>query len=151
MSPTNQESTSSTMKRNVNITNQFVKNNILNTDSVDASNIHSLVNYSIDSIVCGMLEYVDDAEFEPAITSMLEKIRNEGNIIIKFINFKKLFIEYINQQISSSQLFTHLTNKKNILCPDKVVNILNKNNFVILKMDQNENYFTIMAQRTPKR
>jgi cyclopropane fatty-acyl-phospholipid synthase-like methyltransferase len=151
MSQTNKESTSATMKRNINITNQFVKDSIPNTTPVDVSNINSLVNYSVDSIICGMLEYVDDKEFEAFITSLLEKIRNEGNIIIKFVNLKKLFIEYINQQIPSSEVFKYLTNKKNILCPDRIINILNQNSFMILKMDQNENYFTIMAQRTPKR
>ena len=151
MSQTNQESTATTMKRNINITNQFIKDSIPNTTPVDVSNINSLVNYSVDSIICGMLEYVDDNEFETFITSLLEKIRNEGNIIIKFVNLKKLFIEYINQQIPSSEVFKYLTNKKNILCPDKLINILNQNSFMILKMDQNENHFTIMAQRTPKR
>jgi hypothetical protein len=139
------------MKRNINITNQFIKDIIPNTSSVDVSNINSLVNYSVDSIICGILEYIDDTEFNSFVPSLLEKMRDEGNIIIKFVNFKKLFIEYVNQQTSSSQVFQYLTNKKNILCPDKVINILNENGFMILKMDQNENYFTIMAQRTPKR
>ena len=139
------------MKRNINITNQFVKDSIPNTTSIDISNIDSLVNYSVDSIICGILEYIDDAQFENFIASLLEKIRNEGNVIIKFVNFKKLFIEYVNQQTPSAQVFKYLLNKKNILSPDKVINVLNQNNFMIVKMDQNENYFTIIAQRTPKR
>jgi len=139
------------MKRNINITNEFVKDTIPNTSSVDISNIDNLVNYSVDSIICGVLEYIEDNECELFVTSLLEKMRNEGNIIIKFVNFKKLFIEYINQQISSAKVFQYLRNKKNMLCPDKVINILNQNGFMILKMDQNENYFTIMSQRTPQR
>ena len=139
------------MKRNINITNQFVKDIIPNTSSVDISNINSLVNYSVDSIICGVLEYIEDTEWELFVTSLLEKMRNEGSIIIKFVNFKKLFIEYVNQQISSAQVFQYLINKKNMLCPDKIINILNQNGFMILKMDQNENHFTIMAQRTPQR
>ena len=80
------------MKRNINIVNQFVKDSIPNTNQVDVSNIGSLVNYSIDSVICNILEYVDDAEFEGLISDLLEKIREGGNIIMKFVNFKKIFI-----------------------------------------------------------
>jgi len=139
------------MKRNINIVNQFVKDSIPNTDQVNSENIDSLVNYSIDSVICGTLEYIKDSEFEPYLLSLLEKIREEGNIIIKFVNFKKLFIEYINQQISGSKVFNSLENKRNMLSPDKVVNILNKNSFMILKIDQHEDHFIIMAQRTNNR
>jgi hypothetical protein len=139
------------MKRNINIINQFVKDSIPNTDQISIDNIDSLVNYSVDSIICGTLEYVNDSEFESSLLVLLEKIRDEGNIIIKFVNFKKLFIEYINQQVSGAKIFNDLANKKNILSPDKVVNILNKNSFMILKIDQNEDHFIIMAQRIKNR
>ena len=139
------------MKRNINVVNQFVKDSIPNTNQVDVSNIGNLVNYSVDSVICNVLEYVDDAEFEGLIADLLEKIREGGNIIMKFINFKKIFIAYINQQSSGSEVFSCLKNKKNILSPDKLINILNRHDFMILKLDQQDNEFIVMAQRTKNR
>jgi len=139
------------MKRNINIVNQFVKDSIPNTNQVDVSNIGSLVNYSIDSVICNILEYVDDAEFEGLISDLLEKIREGGNIIMKFVNFKKIFIAYVNQQASGSEVFGFLKNKKNILSPDKLINALNRHDFMILKIDQQDNEFIVMAQRAKNR
>jgi hypothetical protein len=145
------ESTTKPMKRNINIVNQFVKDSIPNTNQVDVSNIGNLVNYSVDSIICNILEYIDDTEFEAMVSDLLGKIREGGNVIIKFVNFKKIFITYINQQSSGSEVFDFLKNKKNILSPDKIINVLNRHHFMILKIDQQDNEFIIMAQRAENR
>jgi len=139
------------MKRNINITNQFIKDSIPNTSQVDISNIDSLVNHSVDSIICNVLEYITDSDFEELVSDLLNKIREEGKVIIKCVNFKKIFIAYINQQISGSEVFDFLKNKKNILSPDKIINTLNKYDFMILKIDQQENEFIVMAQRAKNR
>lgn len=139
------------MKRHINITNQFFQESIPNTSQVDIANIDSLVNYSIDSIVCNVLEYIDDNKLQPFLISVIEKIRDNGKIVIKFVNFKKLFIEHINQQTGGAEIFSQLTNKKNILSLDKIINLLNINGLMVLKVDQDNNQFSILAQRTNQR
>jgi len=136
------------MKRNINITNQFVKESIPQTNQVDITNIHSLVNYSVDSIVCNVLEYIDENELESFMASIIEKIRDNGRLVIKFVNFKKVFIEHINQKTSGAEIFSRLINKKNILSLDKIINLLNIHGLMVLKVDQDNTQFSVLAQRT---
>lgn len=135
------------MKRNIHVTNQFNKRHLQGYDIVALDNMNTIVNYSVDSLVCTALEYVDEQKCETVLSSLLEKIRANGSITLIFMDTKDLISNYSNQKTKTSDLFLALNNKKNLLTLDKVIMMLNKYSFIVSKIDRDNKDVVLIAHK----
>lgn len=135
------------MKRNIHIINQFNQQSFPDSSPVALENLNSVVNYSIDNIICPVMEYVTDNEFESVMSSMISKIRDNGSITLVFHDMNTLFNEYLCQKIKSTEIFGALNHKKNILSKDKIINVLSKYGLIVSKIDGNANHIIIIAHK----
>lgn len=112
------------MKRIIYITNDRVANGVPNTESVHIKDIGNIVNCSVDSIICYVLEFVLPQDFENHLKTMLEKLRPNGFLLIAFTDFKFLCSKYASNNISDSDFLQNSLNKTNIVSIDKILNCL---------------------------
>lgn len=136
------------MKRQVNITHNAINSTMSSVDNVNLSNLDNIVNCSIDTLFCSILEYIPSQDMAPLIPKLLDKIRKGGSIVIRFSNFKKICIEYINQIIDDTTIFKELQAKQQILSMDSILSLLREHTFVVNKIDQENNIIVIVAERT---
>jgi len=134
------------MKRTINIFTDIARVHIPNTDSVDLSRINDIVNCSTDTIFSYILEYVGPEHLVKIISLLLEKLRPEGNLILRFANIKKICELYVKNEITDKDLLTFVENKKNILSIDQIMSIMN-DKFTIVKIDYIDNHIVIIIQR----
>lgn len=136
------------MKRQVNITHNAINSTMSSVDNINLSNLDNIVNCSIDTLFCNILEYIPSQDMASLIPKLLDKIRKGGSIVIRFSNFKKICIEYINQIIDDTTIFKELQAKQQILSMDSILSLLREHTFVVNKIDQENNIITILAERT---
>jgi hypothetical protein len=137
------------MKRNIHITNQFDQKSFAESSPVAIENINTIVNYSVDNIICRVIEYIPEKDFEPFLGAMLSKLRDNGSVTFIFTDLKTIFIEYINQKVSSSLVFESLKNKQNIVSIDKIISVLNQFSLIVSKIDKNQNQIILIAHKQP--
>lgn len=134
------------MKRIINISTDIARVSIPNVDSVDISRIDSIVNYSIDTIFAYILEYIKSEELLGLINRLLNKLRPEGILIIRFSNLKKISELYLKDEISDKDFLNTVANKHSVLSVDQMISLINEK-FVIAKIDYIENQIVVIIQR----
>ena len=134
------------MKRILNITSDQYKVSLPNIDSVNISNLNDIINCSVDTIFCYILEYINENTLVDTIHSLLHKLRPSGNLIIRFSDFKKICESYIGSSISGSELLNEARGKHNILSIDFIMSRL-LDNVQISKIDYDENIIVMIITR----
>lgn len=112
------------MKRIVYITNDKVSNGVPNTESIHIKDISKIINCSVDSIICYVLEFVPAQEFNDSLKNLLEKLRPNGFLLVAFTDFKFLCSKYASNNISDNDFLQNALNKINIVSIDKIISCL---------------------------
>lgn len=134
------------MKRVIYITNDRVSNGVPNTESVHIKDIKNMVNCSIDSIICYVMEFIAPQEFNDCLKILLDKLRPNGFLLIAFTDFKFLCGKYAANNISDNDFLQNSLNKTNIVSMDKIVNCLSPK-YVISRVD-GEGVLSVTIHRT---
>jgi predicted SAM-dependent methyltransferase len=134
------------MKRTINVFTDAARVHIPNTDAVDISRLEGVINCSIDTIFNYILEYISPEHLTSIMDLLLDKLRPEGNLIIRFANITKICETYTKNEISDKDFLGFMQNKKNILSIDRVTSII-KDRFVITKIDYLDNHIIMIIQR----
>lgn len=134
------------MNRTINIVSDIARVQIPNADSIDLSKIDSIINCSIDTIFLYIVEYIKPEHVKHILLSLLEKLRPEGNIIIRFADLKKICELYNKNEITDGEFFAYVQNKNNILSIDFIMTIIS-DKFVITKIDYIDNHIITIIQR----
>lgn len=134
------------MKRTINIFTDTARVHIPNTDSVDISRLGDVISCSIDTIFNYVLEYILPENLNSIMDLLLDRLRPEGNLIIRFANIKKICETYTKNEISDKDFLGFMQNKKNIMSIDRVTSII-KDQFVITKIDYLDNHIIMIIQR----
>jgi hypothetical protein len=121
--------------------------NIFGYQKTLINNIEQIVNHSADNILCSCLEYQDKSSLQNTINQTLSKIKPQGTITISITNFKKLFEDFLNSKISSSQIFDSLRGKNNIVIIEDVLTLLDTNTFKLTNINYVEYDISISIER----
>ena len=121
--------------------------NVIGYQKTLTSNIEQIINHSADNILCSCLEYQDKSNLQTIIIQALSKIKPQGQITISLTNFKKLFEDFLNSKIPSSQIFESLRGKSNIITIEDVLTILDTNTFKLINISYTEYSINISIER----
>jgi len=111
------------------------------------NNIDQIVNHSADNILCSCLEYLDKENLRDIIANSLAKLKPSGQMVVSFTNFKKLFEDFSNSKLPSSQIFDALRGKSNIIIPEDVLSLIDINTFKLMNVNYNKYNITITIER----
>lgn len=134
------------MKRVIYITNDRVSNGVPNTESVHIKDINNIVNCSIDSIICYVMEFIPPQEFHSCLVTLLEKLRPGGFLLVAFTDFKFLCSKYAANNISDNDFLQNSLNKTNIVSMDKILGCLSPK-YTVSRVD-GEGVLSVTIHRT---
>ena len=121
--------------------------NISGYQKILTNNIEQIINHSADNILCSCLEYQEKSSLQTIIKQALSKIKPQGQITISLTNFKKLFEDFLNSKIPSSQIFDSLRGKNNIVIIEDVLTGLDTNVFKLININYAEYNISINIER----
>ena len=111
------------------------------------NNIEQIINHSADNILCSCLEYQEQSTLQTIVIQSLSKIKPQGQITISLTNFKKLFEDFLNSKIPSSQVFELLRGKNNIVIIEDILATLDTNTFKLININYVEYDIKISIER----
>jgi hypothetical protein len=121
--------------------------NISGYQKILTNNIEQIINHSADNILCSCLEYEEKSSLQVTITQTLSKIKPQGHVTISLTNFKKLFEDFLNSKIPSSQIFDSLRGKNNIVIIEDILTALDTNIFKLININYSEYNININIER----
>jgi|694.fasta_scaffold00202_30 hypothetical protein len=121
--------------------------NISGYQKILTNNIEQIINHSADNILCSCLEYQEKSSLQTIIKQSLSKIKPQGQITISLTNFKKLFEDFLNSKIPSSQIFDSLRGKNNIVIIEDILTTLDTNVFKLININYAEYNISINIER----
>ncbi len=135
------------MNRNINIYCDTAKDIIPNIDNINISKIKDIINFSVDYIYCGILEYIESDHLIRIFNELSDKIRIGGKLIIKFSDIKELSNRYISNTIDNDTFISCVKNKKQIISLNSIYSIIDANSFRIIKVDRIDTLINITLER----
>jgi len=116
-------------------------------EKILTNNIEQIINHSADNILCSCLEYQEKSVLQTIVSQSLSKIKPQGQITISLTNFKKLFEDFLNSKIPSSQVFESLRGKSNIVIIEDILATLDTNTFKLININYVEYDIKISIER----
>ena len=116
--------------------------------NVKIENLDQISNGSIDSITCLILDSFSYDERRAKLINILKKIKNDGDLTIRFVDTKKIMIDFVNNKSSSEQLSKIISELKSLNTESDVLELLATNNqFSIMKMYNDNNYLIVVIKK----
>jgi hypothetical protein len=136
------------MKRLINLYSLKNKKDINGFINVEINNLENIINYSVDHIFCGCLNYIEADLIDKIIFSIIEKVRPKGYFTLSFVDMKKICRAYHNNAVSDSDLLKTIKDHKSILSYDKIKDLASGIEQInIVQTDFSDNYISIVIQR----
>jgi hypothetical protein len=136
------------MKRNFALINQKIETTqFLDYETIDIGALGSIINYSVDNLSCGCLEYEDLDTIKSIFESACLKLKPKGIMTIYLTDTKKLMSAYVSGAISSKTMLETLNHKKSLLSVDDICSLIDVSNFKLLQIDPTNNLLIISLQR----
>lgn len=110
-------------------------------------NMDQIINHSADNVLCTCLEYQDKNSVQSTVTKALSKLKPKAQLTISFANFKKLFEDFLNSKITTTQIFDTLQGKSGMLIIEDILSIIDINTFKLLNINYNEYNIHIVIER----
>ena len=136
------------MNRNICIVNKHIAN-YTNFDSISYQNIDSIINFSVDNMICDMLNTIDAEEGKGLLDSMLQKIRLGGKLILAVDNLELLCKNYLNGIVDGKTFLSLLHNIQNIVSVVDLENIITRysSHFKLIQSELLDTRAMIVLQR----
>tara|TARA_B100001778_G_C18472025_1_gene576237 strand:- start:526 stop:939 length:414 start_codon:yes stop_codon:yes gene_type:complete len=112
------------MHRSLNLSTDDPDSLLSNIENTNINNINEIVNFSVDTINCQILEYIIPQHLDQVLNAIFSKIRKEGILTLKFKNFKEISKQYWNYRISDTEYLQYIHNTQSIISIDKIVSCL---------------------------
>lgn len=121
--------------------------NLQGYQKILTNNVDQIINHSADNIMCLCLEYQDKNSLQSTITKSLSKLKPKGQLNVGFTNFKKIFDDFLNSRVSSTQIFDALRGKNSILVVEDILSIIDINTFKLVNINYNAYNINILIER----
>ena len=136
------------MNRSVNLYCDSKQDMIKNIDNININNLQKIVNHSVDHLYFFIPEYIKSDDLKKYFAEIYNKIRPQGKVIIRFLDFKEVSKKYINNIIDDATLFSLMQNKKSIMSLNLLYSLMDNENFAFVKLDKEEDYYVVILERT---
>jgi hypothetical protein len=135
------------MNRSVNLYCDSKQDMIKNIDNININNLQKIVNYSVDHLYFFIPEYIKSDDLKKYFAEIYNKIRPQGKVIIRFLDFKEASKKYINNIIDDATLFSLIQNKKSIMSLNLLYSLMDNENFAFVKLDKEKDYYVVILER----
>lgn len=108
------------------------------------SRINEIINGSVDKIQCSILDYLDYSTREKTIDLLLKKIKNNGKIMLVFLDFFKFAKQYIDGKINGSSISKVIEQLKSVNDRSDIDILITKNKSIIIHKIYYENNFLVV-------
>ncbi len=112
------------MHRSINLSTDDPNSLLPNIDNTNINNINEIVNFSVDTINCQILEYVVPQHLDQVLNAIFSKIRKEGILTLKFKNFKEITQQYSSDRMSDAEYLQYIHNTQSVISVDKIASSL---------------------------
>lgn len=126
------------MQRLLNVYHTANKHTIDNYENIDVSEIHNIVNHSVDFIKFNDLELFEYEICKQLLPILLIKLRLGGSIIIGLTNFRIISKLYSEAILSDDQLLLKINNVKSIWSKDLLIDKV-KNSYKDIEISKIQN------------
>jgi hypothetical protein len=117
--------------------------------NVDIEKIDEITNGSIDKIICSVLDAFTIEERKQMLVKVMKKIKNNGELIIRFLDGQKICRDYANEKISSETLSSIINSIRSISSDIDIFDVVyNQKNFSIVKKYHDNNLLIIHLFKT---
>lgn len=135
------------MRRSINIICDNYRNVAEGFESVHVSSIDNLVDFSIDTILYYNIGYSQKTEYKKNLTTLLNKLRPGGSVIVKFTNLDLLCKNYLNKKISNNELVETIKNLNTGMSVDEMFTHINNDSLRITKVAKENNNISMVVTR----
>lgn len=136
------------MSRNINIcVNKTYFRGLDGFDSVDISNMDSIINYSVNTIIVDNLSMVDTNSLDGFLSQVLLKLAVGGQLVLRFLNTKLLAKQYSDGMILDDEYLKHMRMIGSAITVEKIYSLLD-GNYNVEDIDVSEIYSVIKILRT---
>jgi len=116
--------------------------------NVKIENLDQISNGSIDSITCLILDSFSYDDRRSKLVNILKKIKNGGDLTIRFVDTKKIMIDFVNNKSSSEQLSKIISELKSLNTESDILELLATNNqFSVMKIYNDNNYLIVVIKK----
>ena len=113
-------------------------------NDLSLSKINEIINGSVDKIQCSILDYLDYTTREKTIDLLFKKIKNNGKILLVFLDFFKFAKQYIDGKINGSSISDVIEKLKSVNDRSDIDILITKNKSMIIHKIYYENNFLVV-------
>lgn len=135
------------MSRNINLYNSRAEQSLDGFDNIPLSKLEDIVNYSVDILFYREMNSLEPDQKNQILSLMLQKIRTGGILILKFVDSKILSKMYWDNQISPQAFMDKISNNKTITTPEEINETINKDEFVLSRIEHKEDQILVSINR----
>lgn len=114
--------------------------------NLEITNLQTVYSYSVDSIICSIISFLDEENFWPAIDIMIDKLKPGGQLMLSLYDSKRLAYLYGSSQIEDKYFIQLLKNINNTNCLSDFSGFLEQKTNIMLveiKKDHIIDYITL--------
>ena len=134
------------MHRSINLSTDDSNTLLPNIENTNINRLNEIVNFSVDTINCQVLEYVMSQHLDQVLGSLFTKIRTNGILTLRFKNFKEISKKYFSDQMSDQEYLQHIANVHSIISIDKIASSID-NTLVISNIEYDNFHVLVVVQR----
>jgi hypothetical protein len=110
--------------------------------NMHVSQIYEIYAYSCDVLICKYLCVFNSDAIYQVLSTLLEKIKPKGQLILGVINIKKLCIDYLHGKLLGSEMLNYMRISGNSTTISDIIEYIetNQKNCQILNIDTTNNY-----------
>jgi hypothetical protein len=135
------------MSRNINLYNSQAGQNLDGFDNIPLSKLDDIINYSVDILFYREMNSLEPDQKNQTLSVMLQKIRTGGSLVLKFVDSKILSKMYWDNQITPQEFMEKISNNKNITTPEEINEVVNKDEFVLSRIEHKEDQILVSINR----
>lgn len=135
------------MSRNINLYNSQAEQNLDGFDNIPLSKLDDIVNYSVDILFYREMNSLEPDQKSQILNTMLQKIRTGGSLVLKFVDSKILSKMYWDNQITPKVFMDKISNNKNITTPEEINEVVNKDEFILSRIEHKEDQILVSINR----
>lgn len=114
---------------------------------IDIRQIDEVINHSVDNLYCDTLENLSETDIPIIISKIQQKIRSSGTIMIKFLDIKKICLDFLQNNLSASKYIEYISQKKSIVNLDLIASNIDHSIFMTTKIEPKEYFISIVFTR----
>jgi hypothetical protein len=134
------------MHRSINLCTDDARTILSNMDNTNINQLNNIVNFSVDTINCEILEYVISSHLSEVLSVIYNKIRKNGILVLRFKDFKEISHKYYQTKMSDEEYLQKISNTASIISIDRIISTID-NNLSVHNIEYNNDYITMIIKR----